>query len=55
MEIEHNPKADVMYIRLNDKPFHKNQVLANGLVVVDLAADGMVNLDRTDFTLALRR
>ncbi len=42
MEIEHNPKADVMYIRLNDKPFHKNQVLANGLVVVDLAADGMV-------------
>ncbi len=42
MEIEHNPQADMMYIRLNHKPFHKNQVFANGLVVADLAEDGAV-------------
>jgi uncharacterized protein YuzE len=42
MEIENNSKADVMYIRFNNRPFHKNRVLANGLVVVDLAEDGTV-------------
>lgn len=42
MQIEHDPKADVMYIRLSDKPFHKNKVLADGLVVIDLAEDGSV-------------
>jgi uncharacterized protein YuzE len=40
MEIEHNVKADVIYIRFNRKPFHKNKSTANGTVVLDLAEDG---------------
>ncbi len=42
MQIEHNPKADMMYIRFNHKVFHKNVVLANNSVVVDIAEDGSV-------------
>ncbi len=42
MQIKHDTKADVMYLKLNDKPFHKNKVMGNGLVVLDIAEDGTV-------------
>jgi uncharacterized protein YuzE len=42
MEIQHDPNADVIYIRFNHKPFHKNRVIGNDSMVVDLAEDGTV-------------
>jgi uncharacterized protein YuzE len=42
MRIEHDSKADAIYIRLNKKPFHRNKVLANSTVVLDLAEDDTV-------------
>ncbi|MFN8372532.1 MAG: DUF2283 domain-containing protein [Anaerolineae bacterium] len=42
MQIKHDTSADAMYIKLNDKPFHKNKVVGNGLVVLDIAEDGTV-------------
>ena len=42
MQITHDVKGDVMYIKFNEKPFHRNKVMSNGLVVIDLAEDGTV-------------
>ena len=42
MEIKYDAKTDAMYIRLNNKPFHTNQVMADNAVVLDIAEDGTV-------------
>jgi uncharacterized protein YuzE len=42
MKIKYDTQADAMYIALNDKPFHKNQIVGKGDMVVDLAEDGTV-------------
>jgi uncharacterized protein YuzE len=42
MEITRDQQADAMYIRFNQRPFQRNVVLGNGLVVLDVAEDGSV-------------
>jgi uncharacterized protein YuzE len=42
MEITRDQQADVLYIRFNERPFQRNVVLGNGLVVLDVAEDGSV-------------
>jgi uncharacterized protein YuzE len=41
MEIQYDPKGDVMYIRLSHAPVKRNHVV-NDAMVVDLAEDGAV-------------
>jgi uncharacterized protein YuzE len=42
MQIIRDTKADVIYIRLSEKPIHNTKTLGNGLVAVDLSEDGKV-------------
>jgi uncharacterized protein YuzE len=42
MEITYNADADVLYIRLNHKKVHANEIVADDSVVIDLAEDQSV-------------
>ena len=42
MEITHDRQADMMYIKFSNKSFHKNQIVIENKLILDLSEDGSI-------------